>query len=107
MRENVRDMRGMLAEDSRPILFASCRYELARSVPLLQHLPLAAELQVLRQEREAILQGRLLQVRKFFAKCDKKFTRAGNSHQNFSFSSPEFSERSAIGVARKSVPTNW
>lgn len=66
MRENVRDMRGMFAEDSWPILLACCRYELARSVPLLQHLPLAAELQVLREKLEALLQGRLLQVRKFF-----------------------------------------
>lgn len=62
MRKNVRNLRGMFTEDSRSLLFACGRYKLAWSVPHMQHLSLAAELQMLRQELEALLQGRLLQV---------------------------------------------
>lgn len=64
MRENLRDLRRMFAEDSRPLLSASGRHQLARSVPHVQHLPLAAELQMLCEKLEALLQRRLLQVRR-------------------------------------------
>lgn len=56
MRENVRNLRRMFTKDSRPLLFARGGYKLARSVSLVQHLPSHAELQVLREELEALLQ---------------------------------------------------
>lgn len=44
MRENVRNLRRMLAEDSWPLLFAGGRDQLARGLPHVQHLSSAAQL---------------------------------------------------------------
>lgn len=60
MRKTVRNMRGMFTENSRSLLSARCRCKLARVVSVLQHVSSSVELQMLCEEFEALLQGRLL-----------------------------------------------